>query len=274
MSWFDRIFRRRKVRREAILREPFPVEWSRIVQSSLLCYPALSTEEQRLLREMVQVFVAEKEFLGIGRLKITDEIKVAIAAQACLLLVGIPHFDIFPGLREVIVQPHDFGESIETVAPDGRRYRIEDLHAGQAWRHGPVVLAWNSVEHSIARAGDGFNVVFHEFAHVLDVQTGIRFGAPPLETREQRNEWERVFQAEFKTFVEATRRGKRTFIDPYGAENQAEFFAVITEHFFEQPQEFKTKHPDLYRQLRLFYRQDPAKWWSGGTWTGRTGRWG
>ena len=172
------------------------------------------------------------------------------------------------------MQPHDFGETIETVAPDGRRFRIADLHAGQAWRHGPVVLAWNSVAHSLAQPADGFNVVFHEFAHVLDMQVGIRHGPPPLETREQRDEWERVFHDEFKTFLEATRRGQRTFIDSYGAESQAEFFAVITEHFFEQPQEFKVKHPELYRQLRLFYRQDPTKWWADGTWAGRTGRWG
>lgn len=244
------------------------------MQRSLACYPALTPDEQRRLGDLVRLFVAEKEFLGIGNLRITDDLKAAIAVQACLLLVGLPEFDIYPRLREVIVQPHDFGETIETIAPDGRRFRIADLHAGQAWRHGPVVLAWNSVAHSIAQPTDGFNVVFHEFAHVLDVQVGIRYGAPPLETRAQRDEWSRVFHAEFQTFAEAARRGKRTFIDPYGAESQAEFFAVITEHFFEQPQELKAKHPELYRQLRLFYRQDPAGWWSAGTWSGRTGRWG
>jgi MtfA peptidase len=274
MSWFDRIFRRAKLRREAILREAFPEGWLATLRRCVACYPALTKDEQQTLRQMVQFFVAEKEFLGIGSLAITDEIKVTVAGQACLLLVGIPGYDVFPRLREVIVRPHDFGETIETVGPDGRRYRIQDLYAGQAWRGGPVILAWNSVEHSIARAGDGFNVVYHEFAHVLDMQLGIRHGAPPLETREQRDEWTRVFNAEFKTFVEATRRGQRTFIDPYGAESQAEFFAVITEHFFEQPQEMKTRHPDLYAQLRLFYRQDPEGWWGSGTWAARTGRWG
>jgi MtfA peptidase len=260
MSWFDRIFRRQQARREALLRQPFPKEWAATVRRSLWCYPLLPTEQRRILRAGVRIFVAEKEFLGIGPVKITEEIKVAVAAQACLLLVGRPDFDVFPRLGEIIVEPRDFGKMVEAVGPDGRKYRIPELHAGEAWRQGPVVLAWDSVRHSIAGPGDGYNVVFHEFAHELDMQLGIVQGAPPLETGAQRENWLRVFEAEFRSFVREAQRGRRTFLDPYGAESPAEFFAVVTEHFFEQPRELRLRHPKLYAQFKLLYGQDPARW--------------
>lgn len=260
MPWFDHIFRRKQARREALLAQPFPKDWSATVRRSLARYSLLPPERRRILRAGVRIFVAEKEIIGIGPLKITDEIKVAIAAQACLLLVGRPEFDVFPRLGEVIVQPHDFGKIVEAVGPDGRKYRIPELHAGEAWRQGPIVLAWDSVRHSIARPCDGYNVVFHEFAHALDTQLGITDGAPPLETSELRKTWTRVFLAEFRAFMSAARRGRRTFLDPYGAGEPVEFFAVVTEHFFEQPRELRRKHPQLYAQFKLLYRQDPARW--------------
>jgi Mlc titration factor MtfA (ptsG expression regulator) len=260
MSWFDRIFRRKHSRREALVRQPFPKEWAATVRRSLACYPLLPAEHRRILRAGVRIFVAEKEIVGISPMKITDEIKVAIAAQACLLLVGRPEFDVFPRLGEVIVEPHGFGKVIEAVGPDGRKYRIPEMHAGEAWRQGPVVLAWDSVRHSIAGPGDGHNVVFHEFAHELDMQLGIVQGTPPMETAEQKQVWTRVFKAEFRAFARAAQRGQRTFLDPYGAGAPVEFFAVVTEHFFEQPWELRQKHPKLYAQFKLLYGQDPANW--------------
>lgn len=267
MPWLDRIFRRRRLRREAILGQRFPDEWLRVIRRCGPFYRGLSRENQRILRECIQVFVAEKEFLGIGDLKITDEIKVTVAAPACLLLVGIPHLGIYPRLREVIVYPRDFGDIVEAVGPDGRPYRIPRMRSGEAWRRGPVVLAWDGVKRSIARPCDGYNVIFHEFAHVLDMQAGIVDGAPPLETRQQQAAWSRVFNAEYKAFIEASRRGRQTFLNPYGASNPAEFFAVATEHFFEQPRELKTTHPRLYAQLEIFYRQAPARWRTATMWT-------
>lgn len=260
MSWLDRIFRRKRLRQGRIIGEPFPGGWLRVVRRSTRAYGYLSAEQQRELGECIQIFVAEKGFLGIGGLEVTDEIKVTIAAPACLLVSEIPHLGVYPRLREIIVHPHAFGEVVEAVGPTGRRYRIPQMRAGEAWRRGPVVLAWDSVRHSIASPRDGYNVVFHEFAHVLDLQAGIADGAPPLETREQRTAWSRVFRAEYQAFIEAERGGRSTFLNPYGASSPAEFFAVVTEHFFEQPRELKARHRELYAQLRAFYRHDPAKW--------------
>ncbi|MFH1747952.1 MAG: M90 family metallopeptidase [Planctomycetota bacterium] len=260
MSWFDRIFRRKKLRRAEITSRPFPDEWLPVVERSEPHYASLPAEHQRTLRELIQIFVAEKRFLGIAGLEMTDEIKVTIAAPACLLIAGIPHLDVYPRLSEIIVRPKIYGEVTEAVGPDGRRYQIADARAGEAWRRGPVVLAWDSVTHSIAWPCDGYNVVYHEFAHVLDMQAGGIDGAPVLETRDQRAAWQRVFTAEYEAFLEAERRGKKTFLNPYGATRPAEFFAVVTEHFFEQARKLRRRHPDLYEQLVGFYQQDPARW--------------
>lgn len=260
MSWFDRLFRRQRLRRKALVGRPFPADRLRVLRRAVSFYRSMPADHQRVLREAVQIFIAEKAFLGIGDLDVTDEIKVTVAGQACVLIVGLPHLDVYPRLREVIVYPRGFGQVVEAVAPDGRRIKIPQMRAGEAWRRGPVVLAWDSVQHAIARPRDGYNVVFHEFAHVLDMQAGLADGVPPLASKAEHAAWSRVFNAEFTAFVEANRRGSRTFLNPYGASEPAEFFAVVTEHFFEQPRELAAHHPALYEQLRTFYAQDPAKW--------------
>lgn len=269
MGLFDWLSRRKHRRRERIAAQPFPHEWERILSGNVDAYVRLPLDQPARLQKLVQVFVAEKKFIGSGGLQITDEIKVTVAGQACILLLGLPELDVYPLVREVIVYPHDFGEIIDAVGPDGRRYRIPEALAGQAWHRGPVVLDWDSVEHSVYSPCDGYNVVYHEFAHALDMQAGGRAdGIPPLATKERSRVWSRVFNAEYSAFREAALRGKPTFIDPYGASNHAEFFAVVTEHFFEQPRRMRAKHPELYEQLRLFYRQDPVRWAHP-----RTGHW-
>lgn len=269
MGLFDWLSRRKQRRRTEIAAAPFPREWERILSGNVDAYNRLPVDQPPRLQKLVQVFVAEKMFIGSGGVQIDDEIKVTVAGQACILLLGLPELDVFPHVREIIVYPHDFGEIVDAVAPDGRRYRIPAELAGQAWHRGPVLLAWDSVEHSVVSPRDGYNVVYHEFAHALDMQTGGRAdGVPPLATKEQFAAWSRVFDAEYAAFREADRRGEPTFIDPYGASNPAEFFAVVTEHFFEQPRRMRTKHPELYEQLRLFYRQDPVRWQHP-----RTGHW-
>lgn len=223
-------------------------------------YRAMNGDDQRRLRECIVLFIEDKHFLGCRGIDITDEVRVSVAAGACLLLVGLPHLDVFPRLREIIVYPHDFKEQIEAIGPDGARYSIERIRAGEAWRRGPVVLAWNSVAHSFHGARDGYNVVLHEFAHVIDLQNGEADGIPPLPSREMLDRWRREFFAEYHAFVEDDRRGAMTFIDPYGATDAAEFFAVATEHFFEQPDGMRTAHPVLYRLFYDFYGRDPMLW--------------
>jgi Mlc titration factor MtfA (ptsG expression regulator) len=269
MGFFDWLFRRKQLRREEILARPFPEPWLDILRWNVRQFARLPDEHQQLLPRLVQIFLAEKTFLGSGGQKLTDEIRVTIAAQACLLLLGLPHLGVYPRLREVIVYPRDFGEIVEAVGPDGRPYRIPHMHAGEAWRGGPVVLAWDEIEHSAVSPCEGFNVVFHEFAHVLDMMKGGGAdGIPPLMSKEQYAAWSRVFDASYQAHSQAARTGQPTFLDPYGASSPVEFFAVVTEHFFEQPRQLQSRHPDLYDQMRIFYNQDPVRWRHP-----RTGHW-
>lgn len=257
---FQRFFGGRARRRAEAVARPFPVEWEAYARRAAPAYDRLTEADRRRLRECVQIFVAEKQFLGCRGVDITDEVKVSVAAGACLLLLGLPRLDVFPRLREIIVYPADFKETIEAIGPDGRRYSIERIRAGEAWRGGPVVLAWNSVAHSLQGWRDGYNVVLHEFAHVIDLQNGEADGIPPLETGRQLERWRRVFFEEYRHFVAEDRRGAMTFIDPYGATDAAEYFAVCTEHFYEQPGMMKATHPALYSLLRDFYGRDPLGW--------------
>ncbi len=250
-------------RREAILDGPFQADWVAPLRLAVPYVDRLTVDEQARLRDFARIFIAEKQFAGCG-LDVTDEMKVTIAAGACVLLLGIEHLDVFPRLREVIIHPHDWSDSVEAIGPDGQRYEIRNARAGEAWRRGPVVLAWNSVERSVASPCDGYNVVTHEFAHVLDMQSGTADGIPPLATRAEQEAWTRVFFREFEAFVQADRRGA-TFIDPYGATHPAEFFAVASEHFFEQAEQLAAHHPELFALLKGFYRQDPTRWKTSAT---------
>jgi Mlc titration factor MtfA (ptsG expression regulator) len=240
--------------------EKFPDSWLDMLPRALPCYPRLPAEHRRALRQCIQIFLAEKEFLGLDGLVITEEIELAIAAPACLLVLGIPHLGVYPRLREIIVRQEGFGDDVDAIGPDGTHYLIPQLAAGQAWLRGPVILAWSSVTRSVAQPDDGYNVVLHEFAHVLDMQDAMAGGTPPLESEAQEAAWTRVFTAEYKALVRAIGRGQPTLLHPYAATNAAEFFAVATEHFFEQPRELKRRHAELYAQLSQFYNQDPARW--------------
>jgi len=256
----DHLFGRRKRRRADILATPFPDAWLPYLRRAVPSYECLSPEDQLRVQDAVKLFIAEKSFLGCRGVVIDDEIKVIVAGAACLLLLGLPHLDVFPRLREIIIYPHDLREEIDAIGPDGRRYYIERLRAGEAWRRGPVVLAWNNVAHSIAGPRDGYNVVLHEFAHVIDLQNGDADGVPPLPTREQHSRWIEVMRFEFEQFVKENRRGEMTFIDPYAATDMAEFFAVSTEHFYEQPRQMRDSHPDLYELFVDFFGRDPTTW--------------
>jgi len=255
-----RLFGRKRRRRLRILSRPFPESWLPHVRRGFAFYHRLPSEQRHRLLQCVQIFVAEKRFLGCAGLDVTDEIKVTIAAGACVLLLGVPHLDCFPRLGEVIVYPHNLTETIEAIGPDGRKYQIHKTRSGEAWRRGPVVLAWNSVRRSVARPCDGYNVIYHEFAHVLDMQNGSADGMPPLESKAQLAAWARVFYPTFDAFAEDARRGRAKFVDPYGATGPAEFFAVATEHFIEQPYRLKESYPALYDLLAGFYHLNPTRW--------------
>jgi len=251
----------RERRRDKILEQPFPAEHVAFLERNVKHYQRLTGEQQKRLRDLVQVFVAEKNWEGCGGLTLTDEMKVTIAAQACLLVLELPH-RLYEEVESILVYPSTV---LRPETKQGVFVRSGSIVAsgpiallGEAHGRGPVILAWDRVLRDGQRPRDGHNLVYHEFAHKLDMIDGHADGTPPLATREQRKQWSEVLERVFLELRASTQRGQSTFIDEYGAVNEAEFFAVVTEHFFDQPRELARAEPELYEVLSAFYRQDPA----------------
>jgi len=250
-------FETKKRRRARLAKTPLPPEQLTIVERNVPSYGFLPPADREEVRELVQIFLAEKNFEGCDGLAITDEIRLTIAAHACLLLIH-RKTDVYPLLQSVLVYPHTFVAPLKERAPGG--IVIEDFEErdGESWDIGALILSWDDVLESVADPHDGYNVVFHEFAHQLDDESGIADGAPALPRKSMYAEWSRVLGAEYDALVEAAERHRPTLLDEYGAESPAEFFAVATETFFELPGDLKAEHPELYEQLSLFFAQDPA----------------
>jgi len=209
---------------------------------------------------MMQVFLEEKQWEGCGGLDLSDEIRVTIAAQACLLQLGLPH-DYYRNVESILVYPST------VITPEQQPGVFERLTGplespvpilGQAFARGPVILVWDAVKHDARHPGQGHNVVYHEFAHKLDMLDGTADGTPPLRDSTELADWVAVCSREFLRLRSLTEKGHKTFLDAYGAENEAEFFAVATEEFFDRPLALLGHAPDLYRVLSDYYRQDPA----------------
>lgn len=246
----------RNRRRKKILAGPFPEEWLAYLERNVAHYPLLSDGEQVQLRDDLRLFIAEKNWEGCGGLTLTDEIKVTVAAQACLLTLNLEG-DPYARVRTVLVYPTGYVAPAADVLEGGGVIEGEVERLGEAHYRGPVVLAWDDVLEG-GRHREGYNLVFHEFAHQLDMLDGAVNGTPLLADPEQARRWKRVMSAEYHRLVEASDRGRATLLDDYGAESEAEFFAVATECFFDRPTALARRHPELYEILRDYYRQDPA----------------
>ena len=205
------------------------------------------------LRELALLFLAEKQFVGAQGLEVTDRMRVSIAAQACLPVLELG-LDWYSGFTGIVVYPGDFRVKRSEVDEAGVVHEWDDELAGEAMPGGPVVLSWDATAHD-----PQINVVIHEFAHKLDMLNGAADGVPPLHVGMDRNRWMAVFAEAYEGFCDAVERGKDTWLDPYAAEHESEFFAVISEAFFREPAETRRRYPDVYEQLALFYRQDPLK---------------
>jgi MtfA peptidase len=247
-------------RRRRLRLRPFPEEWLATIGRSVLFLGRLSPADRAELLGHVQIFLAEKRFEGCGGLAITDEIRLSIAAQACLLLLH-RKTDYFPRLLSILVYPSGYvaeetrqlGQHIWAEGPMGR--------LGETGRTmGSMVLAWDAVKAGAADPSDGRNVVFHEFAHQLDFEDYATDGVPELSTREQLLSWRAVMQVEFAALRAADETGIPTLLDTYGATNPAEFFAVATEAFFERPCALRDRHPKLYAELQRYFQQDPVEY--------------
>ncbi|HUV35875.1 MAG TPA: M90 family metallopeptidase, partial [Patescibacteria group bacterium] len=248
-------FKRRRRRR--LMGRPFPPDWLGFIERNVPYYRHLPPDDRRELQGLIQVFLAEKQFEGCGGLRLTDEIRITIAAQACILLLH-RETDFYPNLISILVYPDIFVAPVHSHDPIGTMSDEVEEYTGESWDRGALVLSWSDVVEDAADIHDGYNVVFHEFAHQLDGESGSDDGAPNLPDASMYGSWSRVLGREYRRLVRDIGRGRETLLDEYGAEDPAEFFAVATEFFFEMPVELKARHPELYAELRKFYRQDPA----------------
>ncbi len=233
----------------------------------------LSDEEHRRLRLIASDFLARKKFVAAGGIEIDETIQIQVAAQACILILELGA-DWYDGWSDIVIYPGQFVPEREVTDAAGVVHVVQDPLAGEAWLGGPVVLSYDDVAMpgDPSRAVDGYNVVMHEFAHKLDMKNGRASGFPPLHKGMSTQAWRDAFMAAYLDFCKvvdaADRRDRRRGrnigsaldalpIDPYASENPAEFFAVISEAFFEMPENVMDSYPQVYEQLRLFYRQDP-----------------
>ncbi len=246
-----------KMRRRAALRaQPFPEPFAAIVNKNVAYAAVLDDGERRELHALTQILLAEKTFEGCGGLTLDDEIRVTIAAQACILLLH-RDTDVYPGVETILVYPHAYlAEGRQHVGPVV--LDSVDARLGESWTRGVVVLAWDHVRTAAHHLAAGQNVVLHEFAHQLDAEDGEMTGAPELGPSARYVAWARVLGDEYAELAGKLHDGRATDIDAYGATNPAEFFAVITEMFFEKPRSLRRRHPALYAELLAFFRQDPA----------------
>jgi Mlc titration factor MtfA (ptsG expression regulator) len=249
----------REYQRDKIRNEPFKKQWRKIIQQRMPYFRQMPSDLQLQLKQHVQVFLAEKTFEGCNGVKITDEIRITIAAQACLLLLN-RKTNFYPKLQTILVYPRAFIKEQQNMNSDGLQQTQRVALAGESWEYGKVVLSWQDTLEGAKITDDGRNVVIHEFAHQLDQENGKANGAPILDKDQSYKCWSDVFSVQFEQLKKQANRGMPSLFDYYGATNPAEFFAVASEVFFEKSQQFHLQSPKLYQQLKQYYQVDPIHW--------------
>jgi Mlc titration factor MtfA (ptsG expression regulator) len=246
----------RHFKRRRLLGLGLNAEQAEILRLHVPLYRVLPDELKQQLHGLINVFLSEKRFIGCGGQPITEIIRLTTAGQACMLLLN-RKTRFFGHLRTIYVYPDTYvAHCLETdgmLMVEGRSVRL-----GESWHRGPVVLAWNDVQRGARDMHDGFNVVLHEFAHQLDQENGDVNGTPVLKTEQDYARWQQVFEAEFRRLE---RFGRRCVLDAYAFEDPAEFFAVATETFFEKPADLSAQAPDVYDQLKKYYKVNPIEWY-------------
>ncbi|MCF8168503.1 MAG: zinc-dependent peptidase [Rhodoferax sp.] len=249
-------------RRQRIQTNAFPARWRKVLQRRVPMVRRLPVPLQLQLKKHMQVFVAEKTFIGCAGLVITEEMRVVIAAQACLLLLNRP-MDYFQNVRQILVYPGAFAVTRVSTDAAGVQQERRMALAGESWVQGQVILSWQDTLEGAADPADGQNVVIHEFAHQLDQENGAAQGAPPPapgDTRHNSGRWSRVLGAAFEQLGAERASGEIGLLNHYGAQDPAEFFAVVSEVFFEQGALLAQQYPDLYGEMSGYYKLDPASW--------------
>lgn len=251
ISRLRRFWKQYRLRRNRI---PWQLWHSVVLQAPVLS--ALNKCEKRRLRILAGFFLQRKTINGAGGLVVDDVIRVTIAAQACLLVLNLD-LDYFNGWVEVIVYPAPFVAERAVVDETGVVHRQRHALGGESWGRGPLILSWSDIAPESRYQGGVRNVVLHEFAHKLDALNGAADGFPPLHKGMAVERWSHDFSSVFETLQRQLEIHQHTLIDPYAGVSPAEFFAVVTEYFFEAPRLLHRYYPDIYRDMQTFYRQDP-----------------
>lgn len=249
----------RNRRRRKLLAEPFPTEWRQALHGGVGHFSLVPESQRSKLTDIVRVLVFEKEWEGCRGLELTDEMRIVISALAGVLILGFDDF-YFDNVQTILVYPDAFVVRQERSL-GGEATLEEDVDLlGSAHYRGPVTLAWDEVEEHAMNPGAGWNLVFHEFAHQLDMLNGEADGVPMLANSSLAKRWQSVMNREFQRLRRFERRGRNAVLDTYGAESPAEFFAVATECFFDSPRTMRSAYPELYGLFCEYFRQDPAEW--------------
>lgn len=250
----------RRLSRAEVIAEPFPAQYRDLILRRVPCAQLLTEEELSKLEALVRIFNSEKTFEAAAGFTLTEEMRIVIAARACLLVVHRIELDspLYPDLQSVVVYPS--GYRVRRQRREGYvTIEHDEVRLGESWLHGLVVLSWDAVTSGSASPTDGHDVVLHEFAHQLDAEDGAMDGTPELDDLERYGVWSKVAGAEYAALLDDLEHHRKTTIDAYAATNAPEFFAVIVEQFFEKPTTLEKNHPELYAELSRFFRFDPAK---------------
>lgn len=249
-------------RRRKLLAEPFPIRWERFLAENVGHFPLLTAAEQARVRDTTRVLVAEKQWEGGRGLFVTEEMKVTVAAQAALLLLGTDH-DYFARVDSVVIYPSAFRTPVLDDGWEDDELSDGELD-GQAHYRGPVLLSWDVVKEEAADPTCGHNLVLHEFAHQLDFLDGEGNGTPDLGDRELETRWKYVMTVAFrdhrKAIDRAEKTGGETFFSEQAAETEDEFFADATEAFYCSPHDMRAEYPDVYALFAAYYKVDPTRW--------------
>ncbi len=248
---------RRRQRRAQLLHSPLGDAQRAIIAREVPLTRKLPAGLRERLEGKINLFLEQVEFLGCNGLEVTEEMRLSIAAQACLLVVNTDTW--YTNLRTILIYPGAF----KSRRAEQNGYVVterETVRIGESWPRGPVILSWAATEQGARDDGDGHNVVFHEFAHQLDDLSGHTDGVPILPRDQSFADWEHAFVSGFQRHVAAVEVGHETLYDPYGAEGPEEFFAVSVELFFERPADLRAHEPAIYVQLSALFRLDPASW--------------
>ena len=238
----------RQHRRRRRARQPFPRPWQASLERALPLYGRLPDALRAHFHGVVLNLLAEKAFVALGGLELSDAMRLAIAGQAALLQLK-PGARLYPEVHSILIYPEQFVVEHESRDEAGVHSRQRRLLSGESWEQGKVIVSWSDVVAGARDPGDGYNVVLHEFAHALDHEDGAANGLPPLPRDMPVARWREVMSAAYGRLAEQLDRGEEPLIDPYGAESPAEFFAVATETFLELPTALQEEEPELYREL-------------------------